>query len=50
MREPMRGSDAVFHLAGWYALGIRRDEIKSMRAIKVDGTRNVLELAACRAL
>ncbi len=45
MREPMRGADAVFHLAGWYALGIRRDEINSMRAINVDGTRNVLELA-----
>ena len=45
MREPMRGADAVFHLAGWSALGIRRDEINRMRAVNVDGTRNVLELA-----
>jgi nucleoside-diphosphate-sugar epimerase len=46
MREPMRGADAVFHLAGWYALGIRRGEINQMRAVNVDGTLNVLELAA----
>ena len=46
MREPMRGADAVFHLAGWYAVGIRRDEISRMREINVDGARNVLELAA----
>lgn len=46
MREPMRGADAVFHLAGWYALGVRRGEISQMRAINVDGARNVLELAA----
>lgn len=46
MREPMGGADAVFHLAGWYALGIRRDEISKMREINVDGARNVLELAA----
>ncbi|TMC13920.1 MAG: NAD-dependent epimerase/dehydratase family protein [Chloroflexi bacterium] len=42
MRESMRGVDGVFHLAGWYKLGVRD---KSMGAsINVDGTRNVLEL------
>ncbi len=23
MREPMRGCDGVFHIAGWYKLGMR---------------------------
>ena len=42
MRESMTGVDGVFHLAGWYKLGVRD---KSMGAsINVDGTRNVLEL------
>lgn len=43
MREPMRGSDVVFHLAGWYEFGIRNK--KRMETINVDGTRNTLELA-----
>lgn len=44
MREPMRGADAVFHLAGMYKFGLKY--IPQMRAINVDGARNVLELAA----
>jgi dihydroflavonol-4-reductase len=46
MREPMHGADAVLHLAGWYEFIARGDDIRRMRAINVDGTRNVLELAA----
>ncbi|MGH2592228.1 MAG: NAD-dependent epimerase/dehydratase family protein, partial [Anaerolineae bacterium] len=37
------GSDAVFHLAGWYEYGIR--DTQRMVAINVDGTRNTLEEA-----
>jgi dihydroflavonol-4-reductase len=44
MREPMRGSDVVFHLAGWYALG--KLDTARMQAINVDGARHTLELAA----
>jgi nucleoside-diphosphate-sugar epimerase len=44
MREPMRGADAVFHLAGWYAIG-QPDKAK-MHAINVEGARHTLELAA----
>lgn len=42
MREPMTGVDGVFHIAGWYEIGIR-DKAR-MEAINVGGTRNVLEL------
>ena len=44
MREAMKDSKAVFHLAGWYAIG-NHDKIK-MNAINVQGARNTLELAA----
>jgi len=44
-RESMRGTDAVFHLAAWYAIGIGERDTARMRAINVDGTRNTLELA-----
>ena len=44
MREAMRGSDIVFHLAGWYALG-NLDKAR-MQSINVDGARCTLELAA----
>lgn len=44
MREPMRGADAVFHLAGMYKYGPKF--IPQMRAINVDGARNVLQMAA----
>lgn len=43
MREAMRGSDIVYHIAGWYKLG-SQDGYEA-EAINVDGTRNVLNLA-----
>ena len=42
MRDPMRGVDAVFHVAGWYKIGVK-DKTPGA-AINIDGTRNVLEL------
>jgi nucleoside-diphosphate-sugar epimerase len=44
LREPMRGADVVYHLAGMYKFGPKY--IPQMRAINVDGARNVLTLAA----
>jgi nucleoside-diphosphate-sugar epimerase len=45
MREAMRGADGVFHIAGWYKLGVRDPKAKSAgERINVQGTRNVLEL------
>jgi nucleoside-diphosphate-sugar epimerase len=42
MRDPMRGVDGVFHVAGWYKIGLR--DSSPARAVNVDGTRNVLQL------
>ncbi len=42
MRAPMTGVDGVFHIAGWYKIGVR-DRSQAV-AINVDGTRNVLTL------
>lgn len=42
MRAPMTGVDGVFHIAGWYKLGVR--DKSQAEAINVQGTRNVLEL------
>ncbi len=42
MREAMRGVDGVFHIAGWYKLGVK-DKSEGER-INIQGTRNVLEL------
>jgi len=42
MRRPMTGADVVFHIAGWYKIGIR-DRDAAIRT-NIDGTRNVLEL------
>ena len=42
MRAPMQGVDGVFHIAGWYKIGVK-DKSEGQR-INVDGTRNVLEL------
>jgi nucleoside-diphosphate-sugar epimerase len=42
MRAPMRGADGVFHIAGWYKVGVR-DKSPAQR-VNVDGTRAVLEL------
>jgi dihydroflavonol-4-reductase len=43
MREAMRGSDVVFHLAGWYKIGVR--EPGAAWHTNVDGTAHVLALA-----
>jgi nucleoside-diphosphate-sugar epimerase len=42
MRAPMTGVDGVFHIAGWYKVGVR-DKSEAYK-INVVGTRNVLEL------
>jgi len=42
MRTPMAGVDGVFHVAGWYKLGIR--DRNSAISTNISGTRNVLEL------
>ncbi len=42
MRSAMQGVDAVFHVAGWYKVGVR--DPQTAHAVNVDGTRNVLEL------
>lgn len=43
MRQGMAGAAGVFHVAGWYKVGVR-DPASAVR-INVDGTRNVLALA-----
>jgi nucleoside-diphosphate-sugar epimerase len=42
MREPMTSVDGVFHVAGWYKVGVR--DKSQAYAVNVEGTRNVLEL------
>jgi nucleoside-diphosphate-sugar epimerase len=42
LRAPMAGVDGVFHIAGWYKLGLR-DKSDGER-VNVQGTRNVLEV------
>lgn len=42
MREPMTGCDGVFHVAGWYKIGVK-DKTPGT-AVNIRGTRNVLEL------
>jgi nucleoside-diphosphate-sugar epimerase len=42
MRLAMTGVDGVFHVAGWYKVGVR-DKSDGQR-INIDGTRNVLEV------
>jgi len=42
MRAPMQGVDGVFHIAGWYKIGVS-DKSDGAR-INILGTRNVLEL------
>ncbi len=45
MRAPMTGVDGVFHIAGWYKIGVRTaSERREGERINVQGTRNVLEL------
>ena len=42
MRLPMTGVDGVFHVAGWYKVGVR--DKSAAYSVNVDGTRNVLGL------
>jgi nucleoside-diphosphate-sugar epimerase len=42
MREAMRGCDGVYHVAGWYKVGVK-DKSPGQK-INIDGTRYVLEL------
>jgi nucleoside-diphosphate-sugar epimerase len=42
MRVPMTGVDGVFHVAGWYKVGVRDKSLAY--SVNVDGTRNVLGL------
>lgn len=42
MRAPMTDVDGVFHIAGWYKVGVR-DKSPGI-AVNIEGTRNVLEL------
>jgi nucleoside-diphosphate-sugar epimerase len=42
MRGPMQGCDGVFHVAGWYKVGVR-DKSEGEK-INIEGTRNVLTL------
>ena len=42
MRAPTTGVDGVFHVAGWYKIGVR--DKSPATPVNVDGTRNVLEL------
>ncbi|HXT68997.1 MAG TPA: NAD-dependent epimerase/dehydratase family protein [Vicinamibacterales bacterium] len=41
LRKPMAGADGVFHVAGWYKLGVR-DRAAAV-GINIEGTRNVLD-------
>lgn len=45
MRQSMAGSDVVFHMAGWYEIGLPPSAAKRMQKINVEGTKNVLGLA-----
>src|SRR5574337_232290 len=42
MRAAMKGVDGVFHIAGWYKVGVR--DKSDGEKVNVQGTRNVLEL------
>jgi nucleoside-diphosphate-sugar epimerase len=42
MRAPMTGVDGLFHVAGWYKVGVRNTDAGVQ--ININGTRNVLEL------
>src|SRR5207237_3053385 len=42
MRAPMQGVDGVFHIAGWYKIGVK--DKSDGEKVNIQGTRNVLEL------
>lgn len=44
LRAAMRGAQGIYHVAGWYKIGVRDRE--TAYAVNVEGTRNVLELMA----
>jgi nucleoside-diphosphate-sugar epimerase len=44
LREPMRGADGVFHVAGWYHIGAR--DRSAGQQVNIEGTRNVLRAMA----
>jgi dihydroflavonol-4-reductase len=46
LRAGMRGTEVVFHAAAWTKLGTRARDYPLVQRINVDGTREVLELAA----
>jgi nucleoside-diphosphate-sugar epimerase len=42
MHEAMNGVDGVYHVAGWYKIGVK--DKSDAKRVNVQGTRNVLEL------
>jgi nucleoside-diphosphate-sugar epimerase len=42
MRAVMMGVDGLFHIAGWYKIGVK--DKSPAAAVNIDGTRNMLEL------
>jgi nucleoside-diphosphate-sugar epimerase len=42
LEDPMTGVDGVFHVAGWYKIGVRNR--REAHQVNVEGTRNVLSL------
>ena len=48
LKSTIPGHDAVFHLAAWYAIGVR--DLARMEQINVGGTVNVLDAAAEAAI
>ncbi|MGB8700222.1 MAG: NAD-dependent epimerase/dehydratase family protein [Thermosynechococcaceae cyanobacterium] len=41
LRSPMTNTDGVFHIAGWYKIGVKNNQPGAQ--INIQGTRNVLE-------
>jgi dihydroflavonol-4-reductase len=46
LRAGMRGAEVVFHTAAWTELGVRPRDYARLQRTNVEGTRQVLELAA----
>jgi nucleoside-diphosphate-sugar epimerase len=46
LKAGMRGAEVVFHAAAWTKLGARPRDYPLMQRINIEGTREVLELAA----
>ncbi|MBL8057380.1 MAG: NAD-dependent epimerase/dehydratase family protein [Anaerolineales bacterium] len=42
LRAPMTGADGVFHIAGWYKIGVK--DKRPGEAVNIQGTQNVLEV------